>query len=98
MTTTGWTFRGVAGGFGIQLNEANERAMAVSRMNLDDAVFHYTSAEGLFGILSSGSALEHRSPGLRQPRHELLGRRRQKRARLAHERAKIAREEADGGG
>ena len=28
--------------------------MAVSRMNLDDAVFHYTSAEGLFGILSSG--------------------------------------------
>ena len=28
--------------------------MAVSRMNLKDAVFHYTSAEGLFGILSSG--------------------------------------------
>ena len=54
MTTMGWTFRGVAGGFGIPLNEANERAMAVSRMNLDDAVFHYTSAEGLFGILSSG--------------------------------------------
>ena len=28
--------------------------MAVSRMDLDDAVFHYTTAEGLFGILSSG--------------------------------------------
>ena len=54
MTTKGGTFRGLAGGFGIRLNEANERAMAVSRMDLADAVFHYTSAEGLFGILSSG--------------------------------------------
>ena len=54
MTTMGGTFRGLAGGLGILLNEANERAMAVSSMNLDDAVFHDTSAEGLFGVLSSG--------------------------------------------
>ena len=54
MTTKGPTFRGLGGEFGIQLNEANERATAVSRMDLDDAVFHYTTAEGLLGILSSG--------------------------------------------
>ena len=54
MTTREQTFRGLAGEFGIRLGEGNERAMAVSRMDLGDAVFHYTSAEGLFGILSSG--------------------------------------------
>ena len=54
MTTKGGTFRGLAGDFGIRLNEANERAMAVSRMDLGDAVFHYTSAGGLFRIRSSG--------------------------------------------
>ena len=53
MTTRESTFRGLAGRLGIQLNAANEKAMAVSGMNLDDAVFHETSAEALFRILPS---------------------------------------------
>ena len=54
MSTARLTFKPLAGRFGIPLNEANERAMAVSRMDIDDAVFHYTNAQGLCGILSSG--------------------------------------------
>lgn len=50
----GFTFRGLGAGHGIQLNETSERAMARSRMDLEDAVFHYTTARGLFGILSTG--------------------------------------------
>ena len=52
--TQGFTFRGLGSAHGIRLNETSERKMALSRMNLADAMFHYTSADGLFGILSTG--------------------------------------------
>ena len=48
------TFKGLESEYGIALNDTNARARAISGMDLDDAVFHYTSAEGLLGILSSG--------------------------------------------